>query len=266
MKIMGIVNVTPDSFSDGGEVFGSVDKAIEKAMDLYKLGASYIDIGGESTRPGSDPIDVEEELNRVIPVIEKLKGKIPNISVDTYKSKVAEKAILSGATMVNDISGLRFDPNMVDVVASYDVEVVIMHIKGTPKDMQKNPFYEDVIDELLKYFDERVNFAIKRGIKEHKIWIDPGIGFGKRLEDNIKIMNNIDKFKKFGLKILMGTSRKSFIDMLLEYNTQPKERDFGTIATTLYFYDKGIDMVRVHNVEANIQALKVYKAIKEGIY
>lgn len=260
-KIMGILNVTPDSFSDGMKYFDQ-DKAVQHCLEMIKDGADIIDIGGESSRPGADPVSLEEEISRVIPIVKAIRQKsdIP-ISVDTYKSEVAEKAILAGASIINDISGLRFDDKMINVLQKYpNIPIIIMHMKGTPKNMQKNPTYVDVIEEITEFFNERLNFCKTNGISENRIIIDPGIGFGKRLEDNLKIIKNIYQFKSLGVPVLLGTSRKSFINQI--YESTPEERENGTLATTAIAVQNEIEFVRVHNVKANKQLIKTLNAIK----
>ncbi|MCD6107758.1 MAG: dihydropteroate synthase, partial [Caldisericaceae bacterium] len=208
--IMGILNITPDSFSDGG-LYNSIEKALKHTQTMIQEGADIIDIGGESTRPGAEKITKEEEKKRTIPIIKEIRKNFPDIpiSIDTYKASVAEEALKNGADIVNDISGLQFDEKMQDIAREFDAPVIIMHIKGTPKNMQQDPHYEDIMKELLEYFDKRINALTSFGIK--KIIIDPGIGFGKRLEDNLKIIKNIDEFSIFNLPVLLGVSRKSFI-------------------------------------------------------
>jgi dihydropteroate synthase len=259
--IMGILNVTPDSFSDGGIYFDKFS-AIERAYKLVEEGADIIDIGGESTRPGSEPITIEEELRRTIPVIEVISKniKIP-ISIDTYKSEVARKALDVGASMVNDISGLRFDPKMPEVVSEYKVPVVIMHIKGTPKDMQTNPFYEALIPEIMDYFRLGIRIATQAGISEDMIIIDPGIGFGKTYEHNLEIINNLHEFTQFRKPILIGPSRKAFIGKILG-DVPVSERLEGTAAVVAISIMKGANIIRVHDVKEMVRVAKVADAIK----
>ena len=246
--IMGILNVSPDSFYDGGR-YDEPEKAVERAKQMVSCGADIIDVGGESTRPGSDPVSLKEELNRVIPVIEAISSEIDvPISIDTYKSEVAEKAIQAGASIINDISGLGFDEKMAEVAAEYDVPVVIMHIRGTPGDMQKNPHYDDVISDILAFFRDRIKFAIDSGIDKNKIIIDPGIGFGKTVEHNLEIIKKLREFKILGKPILIGTSRKSFIGFTLEQEN-PGDRLYGTLATVAASVMNGADIVRVHDVK-----------------
>jgi len=255
--IMGILNVTPDSFYDGGKYF-DVDSAIERAKIMEKEGADIIDIGGESSRPFSKRIDKDEEMKRVIPVIEAIRGeiKIP-ISIDTYKPEVAESAIKAGADMINDITALR--NGMEKIAGEYDVPVVLMHMKGTPETMQINPYYRDVNEEIIKFLNERIKFAIHNGIDENKIIIDPGIGFGKRQEDNLKIISHLTEYRGLGKPILIGLSRKSFIGNIL--NLPPEERLEGSIAASIIAIQNGADIIRCHDVLATRRAAMVADAI-----
>lgn len=264
VKIVGILNVTPDSFSDGGK-FYKIGDAIRHTEKLISEGADIIDVGGESSRPGSVVISEEEEIKRVVPVIQEIKKRFPKIpvSVDTHKSVVALKAIETGAEIVNDIYGLRWqDGRLADIVAENDVLVIIMHMKGTPQDMQKNPQYNDVISEIYKFFKERLKFAKSKGIKKEKIILDPGIGFGKTLQHNLLIMKNLSKFKKLGLPIMVGPSRKSFIDGLL--NVDVSNRLEGTIAASFNCVLNGVDYLRVHDVLSVKRAITVWNAIKDA--
>ena len=245
--IMGILNVTPDSFSDGGK-FIHLDKALSQAQYMEKNGADIIDIGGESTRPGAISVSVKEEINRTIPVIEEIR-KFSNISIsiDTYKSEVAEKALLAGADFINDISGFTFDSRMMEIVKKFDVPVVLMHIKGTPQDMQTNPTYIDVIKDLLEFFSFQINKALDFGIKKVQIIIDPGIGFGKQLNDNFILIRRLKEFSELGFPILIGPSRKSFIGLTLD---SPLEyRLEGTLAAVSAGILNGASIVRVHDVK-----------------
>ncbi len=259
--IMGILNVTPDSFSDGGLYF-SKPSAIDRALRMVDEGADIIDIGGESTRPGSDPVSIREELQRTIPLIEALSAKINiPISIDTYKSEVALRAIDAGASIVNDISGMRFDPDMPGVVSRYKIPVVVMHIKGSPKNMQENPVYENLIPEIMDYF--RVNFTLanKFGISEDMIIIDPGIGFGKSFDHNLEIINNLREFTSLEKPILIGTSRKAFIGRILD-GAPVSERLEGTAATVAISIINGANIIRVHDVSEMSRVVKVADAIK----
>jgi dihydropteroate synthase len=257
--LMGVLNVTPDSFSDGGEFF-KVEDAVRQGIKMAEEGADIIDVGGESTRPGSDPATIEEELSRVIPVIESLSKEIDiPISIDTYKSEVAKKALDAGAEMINDISALRFDPKMKEVVSEYQVPIVLMHIKGTPKNMQENPYYNDVIEEIIKYLKESIQMAKDGGIQEENIIIDPGIGFGKRLEDNLNILKNLKKFSILNCPILVGPSRKSFIGKILDLPVE--ERLEGSLAALAVAIMNGANIVRVHDVKESKRVVSIVDAI-----
>ncbi len=262
--VMGILNVTPDSFSDGG-LYLDKQRAIDRAIRMVDEGADIIDIGGESTRPGAEPVELEEELRRTIPVIEAISAKLDvPISIDTYKAEVARRAIEAGATMVNDISGLRFDPEMASVVAEYGVAVVVMHIKGTPRDMQKNPEYQDLFGEIIDYLKGSVEIAKKAGVPEERIIVDPGIGFGKKPEHNLQIINSLDRFGVLGRPILIGPSRKSFIGLVLG-NLPPEERVEGTAAAVAISVFKGASIVRVHDVKAMTRVVRVAEAIRKEV-
>lgn len=256
---MGILNVTPDSFSDGGKYF-DLEAAVARAHEIVAAGADIIDIGGESTRPASEAVTLEEELRRVIPVVDRLvrEVKVP-LSVDTYKAEVARQALERGATMINDISGLRFDPDMARVVARFGCPVVVMHIKGTPKRMQENPTYKDVVAEVKAYLQEGIELAVDAGLPKERVIIDPGIGFGKTTEHNFKILQCLEDFQTLGQPILMGTSNKTFIGKTLDLPVT--ERIFGTAATVALSIAKGADIVRVHNVLEMKQVARMTDAI-----
>jgi dihydropteroate synthase len=262
--IMGILNVTPDSFSDGG-LFFNEKNAVEHALRLVEEGADIIDIGGESTRPGSEPVPAHEEIRRTIPVIKAISKsiKIP-ISIDTYKAEVAASALDAGASMVNDISGLRFDPDMPKVVAKYGVPVIIMHIKGRPKDMQQNPQYEALIPEIMDYLRISIRLANKFGIPDDKIIVDPGIGFGKTFEHNLEIIKNLKEFTFLGKPVAVGVSRKAFIGKILG-DVPPSERLEGTAAVVAISIFNGANIVRVHDVKEMARVAKVADAIKNGV-
>jgi dihydropteroate synthase len=257
--IMGVLNVTPDSFSDGGKFF-KMENAVEQGMKMAQEGADIIDVGGESTRPGSDPLPTEEELSRVIPVIRSLSEKtdVP-ISIDTYKAEVAKQALDAGAQMINDISALRFDPEMKKIASEYKVPINLMHIKGTPKNMQKDPWYEDVIGEITEYLKKSIKIACDAGIDSQKIIIDPGIGFGKRLENNLNILKNLKKFSILGCPILIGCSRKSFIGKILDVPVE--ERLEGSLAALAVAVMNGANIVRVHDVKESRRAAGLMDAI-----
>ena len=259
--IMGILNVTPDSFSDNGLYFDKT-KAVKRALQMAEEGADIIDIGGESTRPGSEPLAIEEELRRTIPVIEALSKEIDvPLSIDTYKSGVAKKALDAGAAMVNDISGLRFDPSMPKVVAEYKVPVVVMHIKGAPKDMQKNPVYEALMPEIMDSLRESIRFAMESGVPEDKIIIDPGIGFGKTPENNLEIIHNLQGLTLLEKPVLIGPSRKAFIGKVLG-DVPPTARLEGTAAAVAVSIMNGANIIRVHDVKEMARVAKVADAIK----
>ena len=258
--IMGILNVTPDSFSDGGQ-FNHLETALTQAQRMIDRGADIIDIGGQSTRPNAKQITLEEELTRVIPVIESLRkiSDIP-ISIDTTRAIVAEKSIEVGADIVNDISGGTFDPQMLVTVASLQVPIILMHIKGTPETMQQLTDYEDLIGEITAFFQERIKSLIEAGIKKEHIILDPGIGFAKNYEQNITILKNIKEFKKLNFPLLIGTSRKSFIGKILN-RENPQERIWGTAATCSYAITNGADILRVHDVKQMYDIARVTDAL-----
>jgi dihydropteroate synthase len=258
--VMGILNVTPDSFSDGGR-FVSMDRARAYAHEMVMAGVDIIDIGGESTRPGAEPVPEDEELGRIIPIIEYLSDEFPvPLSVDTYKASVARKALEAGASMVNDISGLRFSPDMAKVVADTGAALVIMHIKGTPLNMQQNPNYADVVDEITNYLDESIETAEKAGVNREKIVIDPGIGFGKNLAHNLELLGRLDEFKGLGRPIMLGTSRKKFIGTVLDIPV-PEQRLCGTAATVAFGIARGAAIVRVHDVAQMVQVARITDAM-----
>ena len=258
--LMGIVNVTPDSFSDGGLYF-ETKKAIARARELEMEGADIVDIGGESSRPFSQPIALEEEFRRVIPVIKAIAPelKIP-ISIDTYKAKIAQAAIEAGAKIINDISALRFDKDMAKVAADYKTPIVLMHMKGTPRDMQINPYYDDVLKEVYDFLEKRIDYALAQGIEKGQIAIDPGIGFGKRLEDNLRLIKHLPLFKDLGQPVLLGPSRKAFIGKVLNIDV-PARRDIGTLGVVALATLLGADVIRVHAVKEARQIIKIVKAI-----
>ncbi|KAA0008695.1 MAG: dihydropteroate synthase [Thermoplasmata archaeon] len=266
--IMGVLNVTPDSFSDGGRYLDP-ERAVERALEMQAQGADIIDVGGESTRPGSERVGADEELKRVEPVLEEICDKLSvPVSIDTYKSEVAEAAIRAGAAMINDISALRFDSGMVNVVKEYDVPVVLMHMKGTPKGMQENPHYDDVMHEIISFLHERKEFAVNNGIDGEKIIVDPGIGFGKRtgkgIEDNCEIIGRLRELKVLGSPILVGPSRKTFIGNVCSDDDKPlpvDRRIEGTLAAVALSAVNGADIVRVHDVAEARRCLKLVDSI-----
>ncbi|MEW6375130.1 MAG: dihydropteroate synthase [Thermodesulfobacteriota bacterium] len=258
--LMGVLNVTPDSFSDGG-LFFDKEKAIAHGLRMVEEGADILDIGGESTRPGSKPLGLDEELGRVIPVIEVLSQKIDvPISIDTYKSTVAQKAIEAGAEIVNDISGLHFDPSLAQVVAKEDLPLILMHIRGTPETMQQNVHYDSLFSEIINYLKDSIQRAESAGLNPEQIIIDPGIGFGKTLEDNLLIIKNLIEFRVLGKPILLGTSRKSFIGKIL--NAELKDRLEGTLSSIAIGVLNGAHIIRCHDVLQAKKAIAVADAIK----
>ncbi|MCP4157457.1 MAG: dihydropteroate synthase [bacterium] len=259
--VMGVLNVTPDSFSDGGDFFKN-GAALRQAEQMVKDGASIIDVGGESTRPGAEKVSVDEEIDRVLPVVERIKQELEvSVSIDTYKERVARVAVLeAGADIVNDISALTFSEHMAETIAQLDVPVIIMHIKGTPENMQKNPFYADLIPELIQFFHDRIDYALSKGVKKSKIIIDPGIGFGKRFEDNIEIIKELKQFKEFELPILMGLSRKSFLGTITN-EPDPKKREIETVTADLISILNGANIIRVHDVKNAVKSIKVLKKL-----
>jgi dihydropteroate synthase len=255
--VMAILNVTDDSFFDGGK-YVSETNFKERIDELAELGVDIIDIGGESTRPGSEPITAEQELSRILPAVEYALSKKLIVSVDTYKSKVAEKCLQLGVHIVNDIRGFKFDPQMAEVCNEYNATVCLMHIRGTPKTMQDNPNYIDTTAEIFDELDQSIKIAKNKNLAQ--IFVDPGIGFGKRLFDNYEILNRIEEFKFLGYPILVGLSRKSFIGKLL--NLEPNERLTGTIASNSVALIKGANVIRVHDVKEAIETKKIVEAIE----
>jgi dihydropteroate synthase len=256
---MGIINITPDSFSDPGK-YSDKENAVTRGLELVEQGADILDIGGESTRPGSESVSQAEELKRIIPVITELRKRTKAlISVDTTKAKVAEEALAAGADIINDISAFRFDDRMPLLASETGVPVILMHMKGVPKTMQSNPFYEDLYQEIRCFLEERIATATAYGIKREKIIIDPGIGFGKNLAHNLSIINNLGFLEDLDRPILVGISRKSFIGKIL--NLPPQERAEGTIASAVLSVLKGAHILRVHEVEQVKRAITVAEAI-----
>ncbi len=263
--IMGVLNITPDSFSDGGR-FNTPEKAIAHAKNLIVEGADIVDLGGESSRPGSEPVSAEEEFRRVIPVIEGIRSfsNIP-LSVDTTKAAVAREALKSGVDIINDISALRFDSNMAHLVAEAKVPIILMHMLGTPKTMQASPAYADCVGEIRDFFAERIDFCKNNGIPSQNLILDPGIGFGKRLQDNLDILARLREFKTLERPLLVGVSRKSFISMITDRLNAAEKRIGGSLAAALTALTNGADIIRVHDVAETVEALKVFQAIKESV-
>jgi dihydropteroate synthase len=259
--IVGILNVTPDSFSDGGEFFDP-ESAAHHAATMLDEGAGIIDVGGESTRPGSDPVPQEEEARRVLPVIERILAVRPDavISIDTYRAGTAAAALETGARLVNDVTALRGDPRMASVVAEAGCPVVLMHMKGEPKTMQKEPRYENVVGEVREFLARRAEYAVESGVRSENVIVDPGIGFGKNLEHNLALLRALDVLVNLGFPVLVGASRKRFIGTLTGVE-EARERVFGTVAATVLAYEKGARFFRVHDVRANRDALAVAEAM-----
>jgi dihydropteroate synthase len=258
---VGIVNVTPDSFSDGGE-FLDPAKAASHAATMLDEGAGIIDVGGESTRPGSDPVPQEEEARRVVPVIERILSMHPDavVSIDTYRAVIAEAALEAGARMVNDVSALRGDPRMAEVVADARCPVVLMHMLGEPKTMQRDPRYDDVVREVREFLFARAEHAVAAGVAPEDIILDPGIGFGKTLEHNLRLLSGLDVIVELGFPVLVGASRKSFIGRISGVG-EARERVFGTVAANVIACERGATFFRVHDVRANREALAVARAV-----
>ncbi len=259
-KIMGIINATPDSFSDGGK-FSDVDMAVSRAIEMCEHGADIIDIGGESTRPGASNISGEEEISRILPIIQKLVSKNikAKISIDTRRPQTAQAAVRAGASIWNDVTGLSFDKNSLKMAAILQCEVVLMHMRGNPQTMQGRPQYKNVTGEVMSYLKSRVSAAVKAGVEREKIILDPGIGFGKRLEDNLDLLQHLDDFHMLGRPLLLGASRKSFIGEI--DGSAVGERLGGSIASALWAASMGASIIRVHDVKETVQALKVWQAI-----
>ncbi|MDD5258965.1 MAG: dihydropteroate synthase [bacterium] len=262
VQLMGILNVTPDSFFDGGKYLDS-GLAVSRALEMVKEGADIIDIGGESSRPGSTPVSAREELARILPIVKALakKTRVP-ISIDTYKSEVAAACLAQGARIINDISALRFDRRMAKVVVKYKAKVVLMHMQGTPRQMQKNPHYQDVVSEVFQFLEERIQCAASLGIARENIIIDPGIGFGKTLGHNLVLLQKLAEFRSLGAPVLLGISRKSMIGNILGH--VPGERLNGSLAAAAWGYFQGASILRVHDVAQTKELLKVLEAIKRG--
>jgi dihydropteroate synthase len=260
---MGILNVTPDSFSDGGDYLAA-ERALRQGLRLLADGADLIDIGGESSRPGAAPVSQQEELDRVVPVIERLRNEtdLP-LSVDTTKSAVARAAILAGANYINDISGLRFDAGMAAVAAESGAGLFLMHTRGTPRDMQKQTAYADLLAEVTAYLRQGIDLALAAGVSPRALAVDPGIGFGKSVEGNLTLLRHLERLHELGYPVLLGTSRKNFIGRILDQD-DPRRRLAGTLATLALAVDKGVQIFRVHDVRAARETVLVAWAIREG--
>jgi dihydropteroate synthase len=260
-RLMGVLNVTPDSFSDGGS-FLAAEAAIAHGRRLIDEGAAILDVGGESTRPGADPVDAREEIARVLPVIEGLAGELGSaqLSIDTSKLAVAEAAVRAGATLVNDVSAFRVDPQLAGLVADSGVDCCLMHMLGSPRTMQTDPRYEDVVDEVKAFLAERLEFAVGEGVAEERVLLDPGIGFGKTIEHNLELLRRLEELLDLGRPIVIGTSRKGFLGALAVGEPTPEQRLPGTLATNVLAYERGASVFRVHDVAPLRDALAVTAA------
>ena len=261
--VMGVLNVTPDSFSDGAK-FASADAAVRHAQEMIAAGADLIDVGGESTRPGAEPVAAEEQIRRVVPVIRQIAQLPVVFSIDTTKSSVAEAALDAGAAMVNDISAARDDAAMLPLVARRRVPVILMHMQGTPQTMQQNPTYGDVMAEVMDHLKQRLQAANNAGIVTEKILLDPGIGFGKKINHNLELIRRQEELKRLGRPVVIGTSRKGFIGRITG-ESEPSKRLFGTAASVAWAIASGADIVRVHDVGPMTQVVKMIRAIQVGV-
>ena len=260
--VMGVLNVTPDSFADGGRFFDR-DRAIERGLTMAGEGADIIDVGGESTRPFSEPVSADEEMERVLPVIEALAGEVDvPVSIDTTKAEVARAALAAGALMLNDVSALRFDPGMAGVAAESGAPLIVMHMKGTPGDMQKDPRYDDLIGEIRVFLEGVVQEAVQAGVRREQILIDPGIGFGKTFDHNLQLIRDLDRLSVVGRPLVLGCSRKAFIGHIL--GKEADDRDPGTMAAVAAGVLNGAHVVRVHNVAMAVDAVRIVDAVKRG--
>jgi dihydropteroate synthase len=261
--IMGVLNVTPDSFSDGGQ-FVDEEAAFRHAVRMAEEGAAILDIGGESSRPGSEPVALEEEIRRVIPIMKRIRASLPDLllSVDTYKAETARQALEAGADIINDISALRADPRMIDVLKDSDAGVILMHMRGKPKTMQIDPCYDDVVQEVFEFLRRRRDDIVQSGVDPARIAVDPGYGFGKRLQHNTELVRQIGQFTELGQPIVVGISRKSMIAHLLgDPQLQSEDRIWPTVALTSLLREKGARIFRVHDVRPNLEALRMTEAI-----
>ncbi|HEU4979038.1 MAG TPA: dihydropteroate synthase [Solirubrobacteraceae bacterium] len=261
-RVMGILNVTPDSFSDGGEWFDR-DEAVAHGRALIAQGAAIVDVGGESTRPGAEPVAEEEELRRVLPAIAALRVAGAQLSIDTTKLAVAVASLDAGAGYVNDVSAFRHEPEMASLVADRGCECCLMHMLGEPRTMQENPRYDDVVDDVKAFLSERVEFAVREGVREDRIHIDPGIGFGKTGAHNLELLRRLDEIAALGLPVVVGTSRKSFLGRLTG-REDPHDRVAATLAANVLAYERGASVFRVHDVAPTVDALKVAAATLPG--
>ena len=259
---MGVVNVTPDSFSDGGLWFDA-DSAVRHGHELAAEGAGVLDVGGESTRPGAAPVPLAEELERVVPVVERLSAGGHTVSVDTRKAAVAEAALQAGARIVNDVSAFRLEPGMAELVAAGGAHCCLMHMLGDdPRTMQDDPHYDDVVSEVKAFLEERLAFAVAEGVPEDRVWLDPGIGFGKTLEHNLELLRRIDEIVAIGRPVVVGASRKSFLGRIT--GAEPRERVAATVAVNVLAFERGAQVFRVHDVRPTVDALAVADATVRG--
>ncbi|MBW2644950.1 MAG: dihydropteroate synthase [Deltaproteobacteria bacterium] len=261
--VMGILNVTPDSFSDGG-LYVDLDKAVVHGESLEADGADIIDVGGVSTRPFSEPVPVEEEIKRVVPVIKKLSQRVSiPISIDTTRAEVANRAIEAGAVIVNDIGALRLDPALGSLVADADIPIILMHMQGTPQTMQISPHYDDVMGDIIDFLSDSINLAVSKGIRRENIIIDPGIGFGKTANHNLTIIKELERLNSLERPILIGASRKAFIGEVLGVK-EPARRDIGSLAVTAVSVMNGASIVRAHDVKRSVEVVRMAEAIRNG--
>ena len=258
---MGVVNVTPDSFSDGGR-FGSAAEAADVARAMLADGAALVDVGGESTRPGSDPVTPDEELRRVAPVLELLAGK--PVSVDTSRAVVAREALALGAVMINDVTALRRDPDLAAAVAEANADLCLMHMQGEPRTMQAAPHYEDVVSEVAAFLEERLAFAVAAGIPEERVCLDPGIGFGKTADQNLELVRRLDRIVAIGRPVLVGLSRKSTLALVLDGPETRVGTDAASVGAAVAAFDRGAALFRVHDVRSHVEALAAAAAVERG--
>ena len=258
---MGIVNVTPDSFSDGG-IYASAHDAAEAAKAMIAAGAGLVDVGGESTRPGAEPVTVDEELRRVIPVLEDLAG-LP-VSIDTSRAEVARQALALGASMVNDVTALRRDPELVEVVAGSDAALCLMHMQGEPRTMQEAPVYADVVSEIAAFLEERLGFAVATGIAKERILLDPGIGFGKTADQNLELLRQLDRIVALGRPVVVGVSRKSTLARIVSGPDARVGTDAASVGAAVAAFDRGATVFRAHDVRAHVEALAAAAAVERG--
>jgi dihydropteroate synthase len=259
--VMGIVNVTPDSFSDGG-AYPSPADAVDAARAMAADGAGIVDVGGESTRPGSDPVSLGEELRRVLPVVEGLSGL--RVSVDTSRAEVARRALSLGASMVNDVTALRREPDLAERVAEAGADLCLMHMQGEPRTMQLSPHYEDVVSEVAAFLEKRLRFAVEAGIPEERICLDPGIGFGKTADQNLELLRRLDRIVAIGRPVLVGTSRKSTLARILDRPDATVGSDAASVGAAVAAFDRGATIFRVHDVRPHVEALSVAAAVERG--